>query len=124
MERFRVSENGGETWRKLASFPGVPDTTQVARVVPSSHDANTVYAAFDGHMSGDYKPYLLASKDLGRTWTSIAGNLPDKGTVYAIADDPVDPTLLFAGTEFGTACDLPFTRLRKHTSVVPVNHWE
>jgi hypothetical protein len=96
-----VSENGGQAWRKIDHFPGVPDTTQVARVVPSSHDASTVYAAFDGHMSGDFKPYLLESKDLGRSWTSIAGNLPDQGTVYAIIDDPVDPTLLFAGTEFG-----------------------
>src|SRR5437868_4748940 len=98
---IQVSENGGQTWRKMTSFPGVPDTTQVARVVPSSHNANTVYAAFDGHMSGDYKPYVLESTDLGRSWTSIAGNLPNKGTVYAIIDDPVDPTLLFAGTEFG-----------------------
>ena len=98
---IQVSENGGQTWRKIESFPGVPDTTQVARVVPSSHDANTVYAAFDGHMSGDYKPYVLKSTDLGRSWTSIAGNLPNKGTVYAIIDDPVDPALLFAGTEFG-----------------------
>jgi hypothetical protein len=54
---------GGGSWRTIESFPGVPDTTQVARVVPSSHDANTVYAAFDGHMSGDYKPYLLKSTD-------------------------------------------------------------
>jgi photosystem II stability/assembly factor-like uncharacterized protein len=98
---IQVSENGGQSWRKIDHFPGVPDTTQVARVVPSSHDANTVYAAFDGHMSGDFRPYLLESKDLGRSWTSIAGNLPNKGTVYAIIDDPVDPALLFAGTEFG-----------------------
>src|SRR4029079_1539911 len=43
----------------------------------------------------------LKSTDLGRSWSSIAGNLPNKGTVYAIIDDPVDPSLLFAGTEFG-----------------------
>src|SRR5690348_7230726 len=98
---IQVSENGGQAWRKIEHFPGVPDTTQVARVIPSSHDANTVYAAFDGHMSGDFRPYLLESRDLGRSWTSIAGNLPNRGTVYAIIDDPVDPTLLFAGTEFG-----------------------
>jgi hypothetical protein len=103
---IQVSENGGANWRKIENFPGVPDTTQVARVVPSSHDANTVYAAFDGHMSGDYKPYLLESTDLGRTWRSIAGNLPDKGTVYAVIDDPKDPNILYAGTEFG----LWFTR--------------
>jgi len=98
---IQVSENGGQSWRKIESFPGVPDTTQVARVVPSSHDANTVYAAFDGHMSGDYKPYVLKSTDLGRSWMSIASGLPNKGTVYSIVDDPVDPSLVFAGTEFG-----------------------
>jgi photosystem II stability/assembly factor-like uncharacterized protein len=105
---IQVSENGGTTWRKIDNFPGVPDTTQLARVVPSSHDASTVYAAFDGHMSGDYKPYLLESTDLGRTWHSIAGNLPTKGTVYAVIDDPEDPNILYAGTEFG----LWFTRNR------------
>jgi photosystem II stability/assembly factor-like uncharacterized protein len=103
---LHVSENGGGSWRKIESFPGVPDTTQVARVIPSSHDANTVYAAFDGHMSGDYKPYLLKSTDLGRSWRSITGNLPAKGTVYAMVDDPKDANILYVGTEFG----LWFTR--------------
>jgi photosystem II stability/assembly factor-like uncharacterized protein len=103
---IQVSENGGASWRKIDAFPGIPDTTQVARVVPSSHDANTVYAAFDGHMMGDYKPYLLKSTDLGRTWRSIAGNLPARGSVYAVVDDPKDPNMLYVGTEFG----LWFTR--------------
>ena len=98
---LHLSENGGQSWRKITGFPGVPDTTQVARVTPSSHDASTVYAAFDNHMSGDYKPYVVRSTDLGRSWTSISGNLPDRGTVYVIIDDPKDPTLLYAGTEFG-----------------------
>jgi hypothetical protein len=65
-----------------------------------------VYAAFDGHMLGDYKPYLLESKDLGHSWHSIAGNLPAKGTVYAVVDDPKDSNILYVGTEFG----LFFTR--------------
>ena len=98
---IHVSENGGQQWRKAAAAPGVPDTTQVARVEPSSHDANTIYAAYDNHMSGDYKPYLFKSTDLGRTWRSIAGNLPEKGTVYVVIDDPKDASLLYAGTEFG-----------------------
>ena len=98
---LHVSENGGQAWRRVTNFPGVPDTTQVARVTPSSHDPSTVYAAFDNHMSGDYRPYVLRSTDLGRSWTSIAGNLPARGTVYVIIEDPKDRNLLYAGTEFG-----------------------
>ena len=98
---IQVSENGGQTWRRVERFPGVPDTSFVSRVTPSSHDGSTVYAAFDNHWAGDYKPYLLKSTDLGRTWVSIVGNLPARGTVYVVIEDPVDRNLLFAGTEFG-----------------------
>jgi photosystem II stability/assembly factor-like uncharacterized protein len=96
-----VSEDGGETWRKQESFPGVPDRTYVSRLEGSRHDADTVYAAFDNHKMGDFKPYLLKSTDRGRTWTSIAGDLPERGSVYSLAQDGEHETLMFAGTEFG-----------------------
>jgi hypothetical protein len=44
---------------------------------------------------------VLRSDDQGATWRSIAGDLPKRGTVYALEEDPVDRDLLFAGTEFG-----------------------
>jgi hypothetical protein len=79
----------------------VPEMTYVSRLMPSQHDAHVVYAAFDNHKNGDFKPYVLKSTDRGRSWTSVAGNLPERGTVYCLAEDHVDPRLLFAGTEFG-----------------------
>lgn len=75
--------------------------TYVSRLAASSHDANTVYAAFENHKNEDFKPYLLKSVDSGKTWTSVAGDLPDNGPVLAFAEDPVNANLLFAGTEFG-----------------------
>ncbi|MGH9441010.1 MAG: WD40/YVTN/BNR-like repeat-containing protein [Thermoanaerobaculia bacterium] len=98
---IQVTEDGGKNWRRLEKFPGVPDMTYVSRLTASSHDRGTVYAAFDNHKMGDFAPYLLRSDDRGATWRSIAGNLPARGTVYALAEDPVDRELLFAGTEFG-----------------------
>jgi photosystem II stability/assembly factor-like uncharacterized protein len=97
----QVSEDGGATWRRVEKFPGVPDRTYVSRLEASQHGAETVYAAFDNHKMGDLKPYVLKSTDRGRTWTSIAGDLPERGTVYAVVEDHVKPDLLFAGTEFG-----------------------
>jgi len=98
---IQVTADGGQSWTKYEKFPGVPDTTYVSRLAASHHDATTVYAAFDNHKNEDFKPYLLRSTDAGKTWTSIAGNLPENGTVYAFAEDTVNPNLLFAGTEFG-----------------------
>jgi photosystem II stability/assembly factor-like uncharacterized protein len=99
---IQVSEDGGETWRKVESFPGVPKgTTWVSDVFASAHDENTVYAAFNNWQRGDFQPYLLRSRDRGKTWQSVAGNLPDRQPVWSVVEDHVNRELLFAGTEFG-----------------------
>ena len=97
---IQVTTDLGKTWRKVDKIPGIPDTSYVNAIVASAHDENVVYAAFNHHKYGDFKPYIVMSKDKGMTWTKISGNLPDRGSVYALAEDHVDPDLLFAGTEF------------------------
>ncbi|MCI0416816.1 glycosyl hydrolase [bacterium] len=97
----QISEDGGSNWRKLHQFPGVPDNSYISRLTPSQHDANTLYAGFNNHKMGDFKPYVMKSTDLGKSWTSITGNLPERGSVWAVAEDHKDPNLLFCGTEFG-----------------------
>ncbi len=97
----QITEDGGANWRKLDKFPGIPDDTYVSDLEPSPTDADTVYASFNNMQMGDFKPYLLKSTDRGKSWTSIASDLPERGSVWSVAQDFVDPNLLFAGTEFG-----------------------
>jgi photosystem II stability/assembly factor-like uncharacterized protein len=99
--RVSITEDGGTTWRSIDRFPTVPETTYVTRVTASNHDPRTIYATFNNHWTGDYKPYVLKSTDLGRTWTNIAGNLPNRGSTWVIAEDPRNRQLLFVGTDFG-----------------------
>jgi hypothetical protein len=98
---IQVTSDGGQSWTKYEKFAEAPDMTYVSRLAASQHDVNTVYAAFDNHKNEDFKPYLLRSTDAGKTWSSIAGNLPENGSVLAFAEDSVNANLLFAGTEFG-----------------------
>ncbi|HJW28656.1 MAG TPA: hypothetical protein VJ508_05320, partial [Saprospiraceae bacterium] len=98
---IQVTTDRGKTWKKIDHVPGAPDTSYVNMIIASSHDENVVYACFNHHKYGNFKPYLFVSKDKGMTWTSISSNLPERGSVYSIAEDHVDPNLLFVGTEFG-----------------------
>jgi photosystem II stability/assembly factor-like uncharacterized protein len=97
----QVTEDGGKTWRKVEKVPGLPDYTAVTDLFASTRDANTVFATFNNYQRGDYKPYVFKSADRGRTWTSIAGDLPQRSGAWAIAQDFVNADLLFAGMEFG-----------------------
>ncbi len=95
-----VTEDGGKTWRRVETVPGAPKDAYVSDLLASRHAKDVVYAAFNNHKNGDFKPYLFKSADRGRTWTAIAADLPARGSVWTVAEDHVNAKLLFAGTEF------------------------
>lgn len=98
---IQVTEDGGRTWRKIDRVDGLPPTTYVSDLTASCKDAGTVFAVFDNHKQGDLKPYVFKSADRGRSWKSITGDLPDRGSLYALEQDQDKEDLLFAGGEFG-----------------------
>jgi photosystem II stability/assembly factor-like uncharacterized protein len=98
---IHVTTNGGGSWTSIALPADVPANAYVYHVLASQHEKNTVYAVFNQHRYGDFKPYIYKSMDAGKTWTALQNNLPTRGSVYCLAEDHVNRNLLFVGTEFG-----------------------
>ncbi|WP_412971768.1 VPS10 domain-containing protein [Glaciecola sp. MF2-115] len=100
---IQVTSNGGKDWKayEIDDIRGIPETAYINDIRADLFDKDTVYAALDNHKYGDYKPYLIKSTNRGKTWKSIASNLPDKHLVWRIVQDHVNKDLLFIGTEFG-----------------------
>lgn len=104
-----LTRNDGGSWEDLSGrFPGVPPFTHVSRVEPSGSDSATVYVSFDNHRDNDFTPYLYVSTDFGKTFTSLAKGLMvgRPNSVYVVREDPVNPKLLYAGTELGVYASL------------------
>tara|TARA_B100000902_G_scaffold244_1_gene329 strand:- start:82 stop:3231 length:3150 start_codon:yes stop_codon:yes gene_type:complete len=97
----RISRDNGKTWDKYQNFPGVPQKAYVTDIVTSKHDVNTIYVSFNYHKYGDFKPYVVMTKDGGRTWKSISSNIPENNFVWTLVEDHINPNILFVGTEFG-----------------------
>ena len=98
---IQITEDSGNTWKRIDNIPGAPTQSYVNSVYLSQHDTNVIYVAFNHHKYGDFKPYLFKSSDKGNSWKSISSNLPERGSVYSIEEDHVDHDLIFCGTEFG-----------------------
>jgi photosystem II stability/assembly factor-like uncharacterized protein len=98
---IHVSSDGGGNWSAVDSFRGVPDMSLIEDIIASRHDADVAYAVIDNHKRGDYTPYVLKTTDRGASWRLISSDLPPRGSAHTIAEDHVDPDLLFVGTEFG-----------------------
>jgi photosystem II stability/assembly factor-like uncharacterized protein len=96
--RLHVTQDGGKTWTDLSS--SVPSRRWYSRVVPSAHAEGTVYVTQRGREDDDFGVYVYKSTDYGKTFVSLAANVP-AGSVNVIREDPSDPNTLYLGTDFG-----------------------
>src|SRR6185437_11161812 len=99
----QMSRDGGKTWTNVVShLLNAPKGGYVSRIEPSYKDAGTAYVTFDNHRSADYGIYIYRTTNYGDSFQRIVSGIPpDAGTVHVVREDPVNPNLLFAGTEFG-----------------------
>ena len=95
--RLWLSTDDGAQWRRIDT--GLPKKW-VSRVTLSARDAATIYVSFTGFREDDTRPYVFASNDTGRTWRSIAANLPAEA-VNVIKEDPTNADMLYVGTDLG-----------------------
>jgi hypothetical protein len=98
----QITQDDGKHWANLAKrFPGLPESMWVSGIAASRHSASTAYVSFDGHRSNDFANYLYRTADSGNSWTSIVGDMPANRVIHAVHEDPKNPALLYAATEFG-----------------------
>src|SRR5213595_1834496 len=96
---IQVSTDDGAHWSNVS--PKMPEWSTVDLIEASPYDGKTAYAAIDRHKLDDFKPYILKTTDLGKTWNSIVNGIPDGAFVHAVREDPKKTGLLYAGTELG-----------------------
>ena len=100
---IQVTDDGGSNWRKIEvrTLPDAPDKAFVNDIKADLFDENTVYVCLDNHKFGDFQPLLYKSKNKGKRWKKITGDLPQTLIVWRLVQDETNPNLLFIGTEYG-----------------------
>lgn len=97
---IHVSQDGGAHWKNVTpAF--LPEWIQINSLEPDPHSDGGCYVAATMYKSGDYKPYLLRTKDYGQTWQYINTGIADNHFTRVIRSDPEAKGTLYAGTESG-----------------------
>ncbi len=93
--RVWVKRDIQSPWQAIET--GLPQKW-VTRIVASGHKKERVYLTMTGYREDDFKTYVYASEDYGKTWISLKTNLPDE-PVNVIREDPVNKDVLYLGTD-------------------------
>jgi len=98
-----MTRDAGKTWTNVTPSNLPPAGINV---IEASHaDAGRAYAAL---LSRDAHPHIYRTTDYGQHWEEISTGLVDGGTARVVREDPIEPTLLYAGTV--TSASVSFDR--------------
>ncbi len=98
----QVSRNGGNTWQNVTqNANGFPRESWVAQIHASNYNKGEAFVVVNNYRMGDYTPYLFHTSDYGESWTSMLAPNAVKGFTLSFVQDPVEPKLMFLGTDFG-----------------------
>lgn len=128
--QVHVSTDGGYTWENRSS--GLQSGLWVSRVVASAHKLERIYLTLNGYRNDDFEAYVYGSEDGGKNWYRMGQELPME-PVNVILEDPVNPSILYLGTDNGLYISLnrgdnwmavtgteenPFPRVAVHDLVI------
>lgn len=98
----QLTRDGGKTWTSFRGrIPGMPVGAWIPQIQASRHNAGEAFVVCNDYRRGDFRPYVFRTTDHGKTWTRMLDEKKVKGYALCILQDPVEPNLIFAGTEQG-----------------------
>lgn len=98
----QLTRDGGKTWTNFrGKIPGMPVGAWVPQVRASRYNEGEAFIVANDYRRGDFKPYIFRTTDFGKTWTNMLVNKNIDGYALCVLQDPVEPNLIFVGSEHG-----------------------
>lgn len=98
----QLTRDGGKTWTNFGGkIPGMPKGAWVPQIQAGRHNGGEAFVVVNDYRRGDFGAYIFRTTDYGKTWTRMVDDKKVTGYALCVLQDPVEPNLVFAGTEQG-----------------------
>lgn len=99
---IQITRDGGATWTNvIGNMKGVPAGSWVNQIKASTYNDGEAVAVINNYRRFDFKPYLMRTKNYGKTWEPLVKESDVFGYSLSFIQDTVEPNLMFYGTEHG-----------------------
>ncbi len=98
----QLTKDDGLTWTNFrGKITGLPIGAWICQIKASSYNVAEAFVVANDYRRGDFKPYIFRTTDFGLTWTRLVDEKKVTGYTLCLIQDPVEPNLIFVGTEQG-----------------------
>ncbi|SOE19866.1 Uncharacterized protein SAMN06298216_0367 [Spirosomataceae bacterium TFI 002] len=99
----QVTRDGGKTWQEVSSkMAGLPDEAWIPQIRASTYNAGEAFVVANNYRNGGaFIPYVYRTKNYGLSWERMVDESKVTGYALSVIQDPVEPNLIFVGTEQG-----------------------
>ena len=99
---LQLTRDGGKTWTNLsAKLKDVPQGSWIPQIRASTYHAGEAFVVINNYRRNDFTPYLYHTTNYGKTWERMVDGEDVSNYVLSFIQDPVEPKLMFLGTENG-----------------------
>lgn len=98
----QVTQDRGANWTNVAAnLPGLPAGSWIPQIRASKYNAGEAFVVANDYRRNNWSAYAYHTTDYGQTWTRIADDSQIFGYTLSILQDPIEPNLMFLGSENG-----------------------
>jgi photosystem II stability/assembly factor-like uncharacterized protein len=98
----QYTADGGKTWVNVSeNIKGAPKRAWIPQITASEYNPAEAFVVLNNYRMGDYSAYLYYTNNFGKTWQRLIDDQDVWGYVLCFVQDPEEPALMFAGTEYG-----------------------
>jgi photosystem II stability/assembly factor-like uncharacterized protein len=98
----QLTRDGGKTWTNFrGKIPGMPTGAWIPQIRASRYNAGEAFVVANDYRRGDFSPYIFHTTDFGKTWSNMLNGKNIDGYALCFLQDPVEPNLIFVGSEHG-----------------------